>query len=240
MAEHPVLITRIGQRHSYEEVWELQSHLQKSLISAKRSGVLDKPNHILLCEHPPVYTLGKSGDISHLKKSEEELAAESVTFYKINRGGDITYHGPGQVTVYPIFDMDHFYHDLHRYVRELEQIVINVLSHYGILGDRIEEFTGVWIDVNSTNKRKICAIGIHMSRWVSMHGLALNIDTDLSYFNDIIPCGINDQDKTVTSISEELGRTVDRQEVEELLVNQFSEMFGFQAIKATLSSIDQH
>jgi len=230
MTKHSVIVTRIGQQHSYEEVWELQSHLQKGLIAAKRNSVLNKPNHLLLCEHPPVYTLGKSGDIAHLKKSEEELAAESVTFYKINRGGDITYHGPGQVTGYPIFDMDHFYNDLHRYVRELEQIVINVLAHYGIIGDRIEEFTGVWIDVNSPNKRKICAIGIHMSRWVSMHGLALNVDTDLSYFNNIIPCGINDKDKTVTSISKELGHQVDRREVEELLVEEFSEMFGFQVI----------
>ena len=239
MAKNSVLVTHIDQAHSYEEVWELQTFLQKGLISAKRSGVVDKPNHLLLCEHPPVYTLGKSGDIAHLKKSKEELAAESVTFYKINRGGDITYHGPGQVTVYPILDMDHFYHDLHRYVRELEQIVINVLAHYGIVGGRIDEFTGVWIDVDSPNKRKICAIGIHMSRWVSMHGLALNIDTDLSYFNNIIPCGINDDDKTVTSISQELGHKVDRKEVEELLVKEFAEMFGFTAVAASMSSIDQ-
>jgi len=165
-----------------------------------------------------------------MRKSGSSSLIFTVTFYKINRGGDITYHGPGQVTVYPIFDMDHFYHDLHRYVRELEQIVINVLAHYGIHGDRIEDFTGVWIDVDSPNKRKICAIGIHMSRWVSMHGLALNVDTDLSYFNDIIPCGINDPDKTVTSISKELGRKVDRQEVERLMVKEFEEMFDLKNI----------
>lgn len=222
-----LIISHIGQEHQYEEVWELQSHLQQGLVKSKRSGVLDKPNHLLICEHPPVYTLGKSGDEAHLISSSDELAAQNVSFHKINRGGDITYHGPGQVTVYPIFDLDHFYNDLHRFVRELEQIVINVLAHYDIKGGRIKEFTGVWLDIDSPNKRKICAIGIHMSRWVSMHGFALNIDTDLNFFNNIIPCGINDQDKSVTSIAQELGRPVDRQEVVDLIISEFKNMFGF-------------
>jgi len=222
-----LIITQIGHDHKFEEVWELQSHLQQSLVKSKRKGVMDKANHLLICEHPHVYTLGKSGDEANLITSSEELAAQNVTFHKINRGGDITYHGPGQVTVYPIFDMDHFYNDLHRFVRELEQIVINVLAHYSIEGDRIKEFTGVWLDVDSPNKRKICAIGIHMSRWVSMHGFALNINTDLNFFNNIIPCGINDQDKSVTSISQELGREVDCQEVIGLIIAEFKTMFGF-------------
>ncbi len=222
-----LIITQIGQDHNFEEVWELQSHLQHGLIKSKKSGMLDKANHLLICEHPSVYTLGKSGDEANLITSSEELAAQNVTFYKINRGGDITYHGPGQVTVYPIFDLDHFYNDLHRFVRELEQIVINALAHYSIKGDRIKEFTGVWLDADSPNKRKICAIGIHMSKWVSMHGFALNINTDLNFFNNIIPCGINDQDKSVTSISQELGREVDRQEVIGLIIAEFKTMFGF-------------
>ena len=228
MDKPQLLVTRIGQDHTYEEVWQLQSHLQKRLIHNKRHEQLAMPNHLLLCEHPPVYTLGKSGDISHLKATAQELDDQGATFFKINRGGDITYHGPGQLTVYPIFDLDYLYHDLHRYVRELEQIVINVLSHYHIKGERIKEYTGVWLDVHSAQKRKICAIGIHMSRWVSMHGLALNINTQLNMFDNIIPCGIAETDKSVTSISQELGRAVDLSEVRTLIKEEFIKMFGFE------------
>ena len=227
MSAPSLIISQIDKNHSYQEVWQLQSHLQKKLIDAKRNGHLNRPNYLLICEHPPVYTLGKSGDIDHLISSDKELAEQNVSFHKINRGGDITYHGPGQITVYPIFDLDHFYHDLHRYVRELEQIVINVLDAYNIKGGRIKDFTGVWLDIESQNKRKICAIGIHMSRWVSMHGLALNVNTDLSFFQKIIPCGINDMDKSVTSISLEKGQDIDRQSVVDRIITEFSSMFGF-------------
>ncbi len=215
----------IGQSHTYQEVWDFQSHLQKRIVEDKRNGIITRPNYLLLCEHPPVYTLGKSGKMEHLKLSQDEIDNTNISFHKINRGGDITFHGPGQLTVYPIINLDHYYNDLHRYVREIEQVVINVLSHYNISGNRIKEFTGVWLDVNKPNKRKICAIGIHMSRWVSMHGFALNVNTELNYFDNIIPCGIVDPDKSVTSISQEIGTSVDLEEVRNIVKIEFIKMF---------------
>ncbi len=220
----------IGTTHSYQEVWDLQTHLQQKLIRAKRNEEPLPPHYLLLCEHSPVYTLGKSGKIDHLKLSEQEIESGDMEFFKINRGGDITFHGPGQVTGYPIFDLDRFYNDLHRYVRELEEVIIRTLAHYGIEGGRIAEFTGVWVDIDSPQKRKICAIGVHMSRWVSMHGFALNINTDLGYFNNIIPCGIADDDKSVTSLSKELGRAIEMQEVQEVIKKQFAEIFQIEYI----------
>lgn len=227
-AELPkVLYQEIDQSHTYQEVWDFQKHLQQKLIADKRANTIGRPNYLLLCEHAPVYTLGKSGKIDHLKLNEEQLQTGQMEFFKINRGGDITFHGPGQITGYPIFDLDHFYHDLHRYVRDLEEVVIRTLSDFGIIGGRIDDFTGVWIDMDSPRKRKICAIGVHMSRWVSMHGFALNVNTDLQYFNNIIPCGIVDDDKSVTSISKELGKNVVPMEVKPILKKHFADVFQF-------------
>ena len=187
---------------------------------------------ILFCEHAHVYTLGKSGSEDHLLISPERREEQQIEYFKINRGGDITYHGPGQLTVYPIFDLDEFYHDLHKYVRDLEEVVILMLATYGIVGYREPDFTGVWIGPNDQFplKRKICAIGVHMSRWVSLHGLALNVNTDLDMFDNIIPCGIQEEDKEVTSIERELGKKVDLQDAKLRLKSTFATVFGFEYV----------
>ena len=180
-------------------------------------------NHLIFCEHPHVYTLGKSGLEDNLLLSKSDLTEKKIDFYPINRGGDITYHGPGQWVVYPIFDLDHFFTDIHKYLRYLEEAVIKTMADYGILGYRIEEFTGVW--VGEENPRKICALGVKSSRWVTMHGIGFNVNTDLSYFNHIIPCGI--EDKAVTSMRNELGRKMDMSEVKERLIYHLSSQFQF-------------
>ena len=217
---------------SYKEAWDYQTKLQKEIIQTKREGESIPTSHLLLCEHRPVYTLGKSGSVENLVMSPKELAINDIEYFKTNRGGDITYHGPGQITGYPILDLDQYYNDLHRYVRELEQVIINVLEYYDIRGDRIEGFTGVWLPKTKSKpiNRKICAIGVHMSRWVSMHGFALNVKPDLDHFNGIIPCGINEDSKTVTSLSEELQKTVDIQEVKSYLQIEFQKVFGFEYV----------
>lgn len=218
---------------SYEEAWAYQGDILKALVKKKRADV-DDPlkvqsiNRLIFCEHKPVFTLGKSGSIDHLLLTEDELANQEIEFFKINRGGDITYHGPGQLTVYPIFDLDYFFHDLHKYVRFLEEAIIRLLATYEIEATRIEGYTGVWIA--GSPSRKICAIGVHLSRWVTMHGLAFNVNTDLSYFEKIIPCGIEDTDKTVTSLSKELGRNVEMSEVKVRLKTIFAELFEFEYI----------
>lgn len=184
---------------------------------------------ILFCEHrPPVYTLGKSGDMSHLLLNEDDLIANNIHFHKINRGGDITFHGPGQITGYPILDLDFIYTDIHKYIRDMEEAIIKTIGYYGIKGDRIEGYTGVWIKGDNANpqNRKICAIGVHLSRWVTMHGFALNVNTDLSYFDNIIPCGISDSDKSVTSISKETGLMIDINEVKAILLNELVAVYG--------------
>lgn len=185
---------------------------------------------ILFCEHSHVYTLGKSGSEDHLLISEKDRSSKSIEYYKINRGGDITYHGPGQLTVYPIFDLDEFYNDLHRYVRDLEEVVIRMLATYDIIGYREPQYTGVWIAPNDRFKlkRKICAIGVHMSRWVSLHGLALNVNTDLDMFDYIVPCGIQEADMEVTSIQRELGKKVELQDAKYRLKTTFAEVFKFE------------
>lgn len=226
-----VLYQEVDRSHTYQEVWDWQKHLQKRLIADKRAEVTPRDNYLLLCEHAPVYTLGKSGDIGHLRMTSAQLGSADIEFFKINRGGDITYHGPGQITGYPILDMDQFYHDLHRYVRDIEEVIIRTIADYGLVGGRINEFTGVWLDIESPQKRKICAIGVHMSRWVSMHGFALNVNTDLRYFNNIVPCGIVDPDKSVTSIAQELGRDVDVAEVRDRICHHFEEVFGAKIVK---------
>ncbi len=224
---------------AYSEVWDFQKSLQKKLIFSKknikvRTNEADnlqesELGHLILTEHNPVYTLGKSGSIDHLRLTKDQLESENIEFFKINRGGDITYHGPGQITGYLILDLDLFYHDLHRYVRDIEEAIIQFLSIYGIKGVRIDDYTGVWIK-DERGERKICAIGVHMSRWVSLHGFALNIDTDLNYFDGIIPCGINEEKKSVTSLVQELGRSIDIKSVELNLINCIQQIFGFKII----------
>lgn len=214
----------------YKEAWDLQESLFAATIAQKialRNGETEEPtkNYVLFCEHPHVYTLGKSGDENHLLLDNQNLKSVGATFHKINRGGDITYHGPGQLVVYPIFDLDHFFSDIHKYLRYLEEAVIQTLAHYDIKGERFDGLTGVWIEPNTPRERKICALGVKCSRWVTMHGIGFNINSDLSYFNNIIPCGI--QNKSVTSMQEELGFKLDFKEVSEVLKNQLAKQFGY-------------
>ena len=196
---------------------------------------LQTPNYFLFVEHPHVYTLGKSGDFNNLLLSEKELESKGATFYKINRGGDITYHGPGQIVGYPILDLENFFTDIHKYLRFLEEIFIRVLADYGLTATRSEGETGVWLGVGTPFARKICALGVRASRWVTMHGFALNVNADLGYFDNIIPCGI--RGKSVTSLNVELGlEEVDVEEVKEKIKKHFTELFEsqFVAFKAAM------
>ena len=180
-------------------------------------------SHLLFCEHPHVYTLGKSGDEANLLVPPQKLHEIEATYYKINRGGDITYHGPGQLVGYPILDLDHFFPDVHKYLRYLEEVFIKVMADYGLQGERAPKETGVWIDVGKPSGRKILALGVRASRWVTMHGWAFNVNTDLNYFKNIIPCGIDDKD--VTSLEKELGRKVPIEEVKEKAKKYFEKVF---------------
>ena len=219
----------------YKETWDYQEQLFKQTVDVKiknRRGATNEPtpNHFLFVEHPHVYTLGKSGDFANLLISEEELAAKNAKFYKINRGGDITYHGPGQIVGYPILDLDNFFTDIHKYLRFLEEMVILTLAEYGLKAERSEGETGVWLDVGTPFARKICAMGVRASRWVTMHGFALNVNADLGYFDLMIPCGI--KDKAVTSLNVELGRQeVNLAEVKEKLQKHFEVLFEAELIK---------
>jgi lipoyl(octanoyl) transferase len=215
----------------YKQAWDYQEGLFNETVQLKMSNrklpddrQLKTSSYLLFCEHPHVYTLGTSGDKQHLLISEHQLEEKNASYYKINRGGDITYHGPGQVVGYPILDLDNFFTDIHKYLRFLEEIVIRTLAEYGIDSGRSEGETGVWLDASDPKKaRKICAMGVRASRWVTMHGFALNVNTDLNYFGNIIPCGI--ADKAVTSLHKELGRNVDEQEIKQKLKKHFSELF---------------
>ena len=216
----------------YKETWEYQESLFAAIIDIKiknRREALgaQTPNHFLFVEHPHVYTLGKSGDLDNLLIPQDKLAAIGATFYKINRGGDITYHGPGQVVGYPILDLENFFTDIHKYLRLLEEMVILTLAQYGIKAERSEGETGVWLDPGTPFARKICAMGVRASRWVTMHGFALNVNTDLGYFDHMIPCGI--KDKAVTSMNLELGlKQVSTQEVKSSLLKHFLALFKAQ------------
>ena len=217
----------------YKEAWDLQETIFATNVQRKidiRKGLETPPteNQVLFCQHPHVYTLGKSGSIDNLLLDEQGLAENEATFYKINRGGDITYHGPGQLVVYPILDLDYFFTDIHKYMRYLEEAVISTLAEYGIKGERYEGFTGVWIEPDSEKARKICAMGVKCSRWVTMHGIGFNINSDLSYFNHIVPCGIDD--KAVTSMQQELGRPLDFEEVSQVFKEKLATQFGFQYV----------
>ncbi|XOD68643.1 MAG: lipoyl(octanoyl) transferase LipB [Flavobacteriales bacterium AspAUS03] len=225
-----ILFEDLGCR-DYLEVWNYQQErfmkiVDLKLLNRKLPKTDQRPtsNHLLFVEHPHVYTLGRSGKYVHLLLSEELLGEIGATFYQVNRGGDITYHGPGQVVGYPILDLDHFFTDMHKYLRLLEEVVIRTLSVYGLDGDRSAGETGVWLDVGKPYTRKICAIGVHASRWVTMHGFALNVNIDLQYFEYIIPCGI--RDKAVTSLAQELHYEVSIEEVKERLKINFQEVFG--------------
>lgn len=215
----------------YKACWDYQEELFNSIIQQKIKNrdlpeAVQQPtkNYLLFVEHPHVYTLGKSGDESNLLISNDELQEKKATYYKINRGGDITYHGPGQIVAYPILDLDNFFTDIHKYLRLLEETIIQTLEEYGIVAGRSKGETGVWIDENDKSKaRKICAMGVRCSRWVTMHGWGFNVNADLNYFSNIIPCGI--QDKAVTSMNKELGKDLDINEVKAKLKKHFMSNF---------------
>lgn len=214
----------------YKEAWDYQEKIFAETIALKierRNGTSEEEtkNTLLFCEHPHVYTLGKSGKEDHLLLDEHGLEENDAKYYKINRGGDITYHGPGQLVAYPIFDLDHFFTDIHKYMRFLEEAVITVLASYGVKGDRFPGYTGVWIEPESPRARKICAMGVKSSRWVTMHGIGFNVNSNLSYFSNIVACGI--EDKAVTSLEKELGRPLDMAEVKDRLKKALAEQFGY-------------
>ena len=215
----------------YQEAWDFQEQLFKATIDrkiAQRNGATEvaTENHLLFCEHPHVYTLGKSGSVDHLLLSDDQLTQHDARFYKINRGGDITYHGPGQLVAYPIFDLDLFFTDIHKYMRFLEEAVIATLADFGIKGERYDGLTGVWIEPTTARARKICAMGVKSSRWVTMHGIGFNVNSNLSYFSHIVPCGIDD--KAVTSMQQELGHEVDMSAVKAALKKHLAAGFAYQ------------
>jgi lipoyl(octanoyl) transferase len=220
----------------YKEAWDYQEQLFKQVIDRKMTNrkLVDEEeitpeNFLLFCEHPHVYTLGKSGSEENLLLNNEQLEEKEAHFYKINRGGDITYHGPGQIVGYPIFDLDQIFTDIHKYLRYLEEAVILTLNEYGIKGGRIEGLTGVWLDIDDPVKaRKICALGVKCSRWVTMHGFAFNVNSDLNYFNNIVPCGIDD--KAVTTMEKELGQKLDIEEVKARLKINLANIFDFEYV----------
>lgn len=228
----------------YQEAWDLQEQLMAHTASVKlanRNRAADSleltDNYLLFCEHPHVYTLGKSGDASHLLMQESFLHTIGATFYKINRGGDITYHGPGQLVGYPIFDLENFFTDIHLYLRMLEEAIIRTCSEYGLHAGRVEGLTGVWINPDSEDTRKICAFGVKASRWISMHGFAFNVQPDLSYFGHIVPCGI--ATKGVTSLSQELGREVPLDEVKLKVLAHLQDLFQFHTQHVSRETLPQ-
>ncbi len=218
----------------YKDTWDYQEELFAAIVDLKiqKRNVpeISTPNYFLYVEHPHVYTLGKSGDASHLLINDNQLEEKHATYYKINRGGDITYHGPGQLVGYPILDLDHFFTDIHKYLRLLEETIILTLDEYGIKAGRSKGETGVWLDEDNVFKtRKICAMGVRCSRWVTMHGWGFNVNSNLDYFKNIIPCGI--QDKAVTSLNKELGQEVNMPEIKAKLKKHFSSLFECQIIE---------
>ena len=228
-----IIVKDLGHK-DYKETWDYQESLFEEIVELKHKNRAENtevptPNYFLFVEHPHVYTLGKSGHMENLLIDEAALAKKGATFYKINRGGDITYHGPGQIVGYPIIDLENFFTDIHKYLRSLEEVIIRTLADYGIKGERSEGETGVWLDVGTPFARKICAMGVRASRWVTMHGFAFNINADLSYFNYIIPCGI--VDKSVTSLNQELGKNIPLQEVKEKIKFYFSNIFEAELIE---------
>jgi len=226
-----IYIKDLGSK-DFKETWDYQEAVFKSILDTKiknrrENAGLETSNYFFFVEHPHVYTLGKSGDFSNLLLSEAQLAEKGATFYKINRGGDITYHGPGQIVGYPILDLDNFFTDIHKYLRFLEEVIILTLNDYGLKATRSEGETGVWLDVGTPFARKICAMGVRASRWVTMHGFALNVNANLGYFDNIIPCGI--RGKAVASLNVELGvESVDEEDVKAKLLKHFTTLFEAQ------------
>ena len=225
---------KVERRHlgliDFKEAWDIQESLFQGIVDQKvlrrkDSSAAMPPNYLLSCEHPHVYTIGKSGKDQHLLIDETYLKKIGASVYRINRGGDITYHGPGQVVIYPLFDLDQFFTDIHKYLRYLEEAVIRTLAEYDLVGVRSSGETGVWLDIEN-RPRKICALGVRAARWVTMHGLALNVNTDMSYFNHIVPCGI--QDKAVTSMEMELGEQLSVEIVSQRVQFHIQELFGFE------------
>ena len=214
----------------YKQCWDYQTKLFDATVQLKiqnrkfPDNSISTKNHLIFCEHPHVYTLGKSGDLKNLLIDGQKRKEKNISFYKINRGGDITYHGPGQLVVYPILDLDYFFSDIHKYLRLLEETVILTLQDYGVVGQRLEGFTGVWVDDKKENPRKICAIGVKCSRWVTMHGIGFNINSNLDYFKHIVPCGI--EDKSVTSLQKETNQEIDMEELKIRFKKNFKILFG--------------
>jgi lipoyl(octanoyl) transferase len=228
----PTLFTDWGLT-DYQEAWDKQEDLLNKTVAIKTENRVNNthkptPNHLVFCEHPHVYTLGKSGHPENLLLDEQGLKDKEATYYKINRGGDITYHGPGQIVGYPILDLDNFFTDIHLYLRTLEEAVILTLKDYGIEAGRYPGFTGVWLDADNEKARKICAMGVRCSRWVTMHGFAFNVNVDLDYFKNIVPCGIDD--KAVTSLAKELSYQLDMEEVKGKLKNHIANLFKMRLI----------
>lgn len=230
----------------YGAAWDLQESLLREGLKAKalRHNLPEQEwshdartqNYLFFCEHPHVYTLGKSGHIENLLVEESRLKELNVSFYKTNRGGDITYHGPGQLVGYPVLDLENFFTDLGRYMRSLEEVIINTLDHYGVKAGRLKGATGVWLDPEDPHRaRKICAMGVRCSRWITIHGFAFNINADLSYFGNIVPCGISD--KKVTSLQQELGRQIDEDEVKEILKKEFGKVFIAEILQSDIYNI---
>lgn len=217
----------------YQKAVDYQTKIFNKIIDQKlknRKSVNKEitQNHLIFVEHPNVYTLGKSGDINNLLLSKEDLEKKEIQFFNTNRGGDITCHGPGQIVCYPILDLDNFFSDIHKYLRYLEEVVIQTLNEFGIKSERSPDETGVWIEPKQISARKICAMGVKASRWVTMHGFALNVDNDLSYFENIIPCGISN--KSVTSITNEISNQVDKYDVKEKIIKNFENIFSAKLI----------
>jgi len=213
----------------YQQAWDQQEEVFNQTVALKTANrtnhtEIETPNVLIFCEHPHVYTLGKSGLPENLLLDEKGLEEKQATYYKINRGGDITYHGPGQIVGYPILDLDNFFTDIHLYLRTLEEAVILTLKDYGVEAGRYPGYTGVWLDADNEKARKICAMGVRCSRWVTMHGFAFNVNTDLDYFKNIVPCGIDDKD--VTSLKRELGRELDMEEVKTVLRGHIADLFS--------------
>ncbi|MXV38217.1 lipoyl(octanoyl) transferase LipB [Flavobacteriaceae bacterium Ap0902] len=247
MQNREVKFQDLGEQQDYKKTWDLQESMLQEIVDLKiRKRKLERdlpekpelqkeidsiitPNHLLFVEHPHVYTLGKSGDEHNMLANEEKLKEINASYVKTNRGGDITYHGPQQLVGYPILDLDNFKTDIHWYLRSLEEVIIKTIAHYGLKGERSPGETGVWLDVGKPYARKICAMGVKASRWVTMHGFALNVNADLRYFEYIIPCGI--QDKAVTSLERELDQKIQMNEVKALVKQHFAEVFEAEIIE---------
>jgi lipoyl(octanoyl) transferase len=228
MKNKKIILRDIG-KSSFSDAWEYQEDIFKKIIDQKiknrsNENKMETNNFLIITEHDPVYTIGKSGDISNLLLNDDEMKTQGIEFYKINRGGDITYHGPGQIMGYPIIDLDNFFTDINFYLRKLEEVIINTLESYDLEGFTIKGETGVWVKDNNGLSKKVCAFGIRASRWVTMHGFSFNVNPELNYFKNIIPCGITD--KGVTSVSELINRNIEMTEIKQILYKNFAESFS--------------